>query len=91
MSDYSIKCVLQNSEKVNLDELLKLLLCFDDLETIKQDLLKAYFIVSDWCTEDDCNVTETSRNALKSLRNFIEALQDVNKPEQAKIRLVIKK
>ena len=90
MSNYSIKCVLRNSEKVNLDSLLKSLLYFDDLEAIKQDLLQAYFIVSEWCTEDDCNVTETSRNALKSLRNLIKALQDCNKPEQAKIRLSIR-
>lgn len=90
MSDYSIECVLRNSEKVNLDSLLKSLLYFDDLETIKQNFLQAYFIVSEWCTEDDCNATETSRNALKSLRNFIEALQETDKPEQAKIRLVSK-
>lgn len=90
MSNYSIKCVLQNSEKVNLDGLLESLLYFDDLETIKQNLLQAYFIVSEWCTEDDCNVTDTSRNALKSLRNLVEALQDYNKPEQAKIRLIYK-
>lgn len=86
MSNYSIECVLRNSEKVNLDSLLKSLLYFNDLEAIKQDLLQAYFIVSEWCTEDDCNVTETSRNAL----NLIEALQDCNKPEQAKIRLSIR-
>jgi|GEM_PF-4157819 len=90
MSDYCIECVLRNSEKVNLDSLLKSLLYFDDLETIKQGFLQAYFIVSEWCTEDDCHVTETSRNALKSLRNFIEALQETDKPEQAKIRLVSK-
>ena len=90
MSNYSIECVLRNSEKVNLDSLLKSLLYFNDLEAIKQDLLQAYFIVSEWCTEYDCNVTETSRNTLKSLRNLIETLQDCNKPEQAKIRLSIR-
>ncbi len=88
MSNYSIECVLRNSEKVNLDGLLKSLLYFDDLDAIKQDLLQAYFIVAEWCTEDSCNVNETSQNALKSLRNIIEAFQDANKPEQAKIRLV---
>ena len=34
MSNYSIECVLRNSEKVNLDGLLKSLLYFDDLDAI---------------------------------------------------------
>lgn len=90
MSNYSIECVLRNAEKVNLDGLLNLLLYLDDLDNLKQDLLQAYFIVAEWCTEDSCNVSETSQNVLISLRHIIEAFQDINKPEQAKIRLVAK-
>ncbi len=87
MSDYRIKTVLRKSEKVNFDGLFETLLFLDDLEVVKRDLLQAYFIVSEWCTEDSCNISEISQNALRTLRNILEALQDTDKPEQAKIRL----
>lgn len=90
MTEYQIERVLRDSEKVNLDGLLTSLLYLNDLKEFERNLLKAYFIVSQWVAEDENHVGEDAQNALFTLRDLIESLQDADKPEQAKIRLVAK-
>ena len=90
MNQKVIESVLRNSEKVNLDGLLESFLYCTDLKELERNLLRAYFIVSEWVVEDECHVCEDAQNALFTLRDLIESLQDADKPEQAKIRLVAK-
>lgn len=90
MTECQIECVLRYSEKVNLDGLLTSLLCLYDLKEFERNLLKAYFIVSEWVAEDESHVSKDAQYALFTLRELIESLQDADKPEQAKIRLVAK-
>lgn len=91
MDDFEFNCVLRNSEKVNLDGLFRMLLYLDnDLKEIKANLLQAYFIIAEWVADDSDNACEEVKYALLTLRDLIESLEDVNKPEQAKIKLIAK-
>lgn len=90
MSDYAIKEVLRRAEQINLDSLLEEFLFIYQLEEVRDNLLQAYFIIAEACSNDDYVTNTSVQTVLVLLRRLIEALQNTKKSKHSKFKIIAK-
>ena len=90
MSEYTIKEVLRRAEQINFDSLLEEFLLIYQLEEVRDNLLQAYFIIAEACSNDDYVTNTSVQTVLVLLRRLIEALRNTKKSEHSKFKIIAK-
>lgn len=84
--------VAQNASRYNLDNLIKVMVEWNDPEEIRNDLQTIYFHAAEALFGDDgaTNLTNELHCAFITMRNLIEALSTANDIKAAKLAVTIK-
>lgn len=84
--------VAQSANRYNLDDLIKVMVDFNNPEEIRNDLQTIYFHAAEALFDNDgaTNLTDELHCAFITMRNLIEALSTANDIKAAKLAVTIK-
>lgn len=84
--------VAQNANRYNLDNLIRVMVDFNNPEEIRNDLQTIYFHATEalFGNDGDTNLTDQLHCAFITMRELIEALATANDTKAAKLSVTIK-
>ncbi len=87
-----IDSVANNANRFNLDDLLKVMVEWNNPEEVRNDLQTIYFHATEalFSTDGPTNLTDQLHYAFITMRNLIEALSTANDIKAAKLAVTIK-
>ncbi len=87
-----VDSVAKNANRFNLDDLLKVMVEWNDPEDVRNDLQTIYFHATEALFGNDgsTNLTDDLLCAFITMRNLIEALSTANDLKAAKLAVTIK-
>lgn len=89
---YNVAKVAQSANCYNLDDLIKVLVDFNNPEEVRNDLQTIYFHATEalFGNDGDTNLTDQLHCAFITMRELIEALATANDTKAAKLSVTIK-
>ena len=87
-----VASVAQKANSYNLDDLLKVVVEWNDPTEVRNDLLTVYFHATEalFNTDGATNLTDELQCAFITMRNIIEALATANDTKAAQLAVTIK-
>lgn len=84
--------VAQRANRYNLDDLIKVMVEWNNPEVVRNDLQTIYFHATEALFSDDgtTNLTDQLHCAFITMRNLIEALSTANDLKAAKLAVTVK-